>query len=279
MSTLPPETLHKCLVLILKPVVHFCLKRSLKIQELLEAAKVAFLELSEEEMRRDGAGVSMSRLSIMTGIHRRDVMRLWRDEESPKQEGNLLKRVVWKWQQDDRYRTKGGRPRMLQVEGKQSEFVDLVQAISQDLNPYTVLFELERIGAISHVGDKIKLEGVVYIPKGDALEGFSLLSADMHDLILGVEENVFDKPDLKNLHIKTEYNNVTVESVERIKNWFLDQGEALHKAAREFLAQFDRDLNPQLKSKPGGVRVTLGAFSSVEGLAATDKTSEEQRAK
>ena len=264
MSILPADTLHKCLVLILKPIVRLCLKRSLKIQDLLEAAKVAFLDLSEEEMRAQGAEVSMSRLSIMTGIHRRDVMRLWRDEKPPKQEGSQLKRVIWKWQQDERFQNKAGRPRLLQVEGKQSEFVDLVQSVSQDLNPYTILFELERIGAITRVDDKIKLEGTVYIPKGDVLEGFALLSADAADLIMGVEENVFEKPEIKNLHIKTEYDNVTIDSVERIKEWFLDQGEAFHKAARDFLAQFDKDINPQLKAKLGGARVALGTFSRVE---------------
>ena len=271
MSDSQGKLLHECLVLLLRPLVKFCLKRSLKIQDLLEASKVAFLKAAEAELQSEGTEVSMSRRSVMSGLHRRDVMRLWRDEAPPKDKGSLLTRVIGQWQSDKRFMTKQGRTRMLSVEGKDSEFVQLCASVSQDLNPYTVLFELERVGIVERSGDKLKLSERVYVPQGDVLAGIELLSRDLEDIVGGVEENVFEDPPVKNLHIKTDYDNVIVSALPKIREWFLHEGVAFHERARQFLSQFDKDINPSLKESEGGARVALGAFSRV-----IEKKKEEQ---
>jgi Family of unknown function (DUF6502) len=258
------DSLLECLALLLRPLVRFCLRRSLKIQDFTESSKKIFIALAEAEIRASGATPSTSKLSIMTGLHRRDVMRLWKDQRAPKNQGSLFSRIIGQWQHDERFQTKQGKARLLEFEGKESEFVDLVQSVSKDLNPYTVLFELERIGAVVRVGTRLKLATEAYVPRGDLKESFSLLGADTEDLIQAVEENVFDGLAIPNLHVKTQYDNICEEFVPQIRNWFLDRGEALHREAREFLSQFDKDLNPQLKNKVAGVRVAVGTFSRIE---------------
>ena len=136
---------------LLRPVARFCLNRSIKIQDAGEMLKYAFLEIAKEELQRDAKLVSNSRLSVMTGLHRRDVVRLLLDGVEISESAPLLLRVIGQWQQDSRFADKKGHPKSLSIEGKKSEFVDLVQSISKDLNPYTVLFELERVGAVRRV--------------------------------------------------------------------------------------------------------------------------------
>lgn len=258
------DTLHRCLILVLKPVARFCLRRSLKLQDLLEAAKAAMLEVAEEEIAKSGSPRSLSRLSIMTGVHRRDVARLYSDEPR-RSEKNLLTKIIGAWQQGRQFRLRSGVPKPLDFEGKESEFVSLVRSVSKDLNPYTVLFELERIGAVTRQGDKLHLSSIAYVPHGDALAGFGLLSGDADDLISSVEENILGdcERSVPNLHVKTEYDNICEEHVPEIRRWFLEQGQKLHEAARGFLSRFDRDLNEDLRSKKGGVRVAIGSFSIV----------------
>ena len=255
----------KALEGLLRPLARFCLRRSLKLQEFTETAKAVFLEIAAEEIKREGAAVSTSRLSVITGLHRRDVMRLFRNQESKLgTDTSIVARVIGQWQQDSRFSTRNGKARALQIEGRNSEFMELVRSVSKDLNPYTVLFELERIGAVKRSENTLTLESSVYVPSGDIKEGLLLLARDSADLISAVDENIFKPDELPNLHIKTEYDNICPEFIPEIRRWFLEHGQTFHEEARKFLSKFDKDLNPKLSGKAGGIRAAVGTFSLVD---------------
>ena len=251
---------------LLKPVARFCLRRSLKLQEFTETAKTVFLQVAAEEIEREGAPVSTSKLSVITGLHRRDVMRLFKKQETKlTSDTSIVSRVIGQWQNDSRF-SKAGKPRALKFEGKNSEFMELVRSVSKDLNPYTVLFELERIGAVSKDNDNdiVTLESKVYVPSGDIKESLSLLASDSADLVEAVEENIFKPQPMPNLHIKTQYDNICPEFIPEIRAWFLERGEIFHEEARKFLSKFDKDLNPKFAAKAGKARAAVGTFSVVD---------------
>jgi hypothetical protein len=260
------KPISQCLRYLLYPVVKFCLRHSLKLQDLLELAKLSFLEVAEEELYRQGREVSSSRLSIMTGVHRKDVVRLKHDQAPPKKGPDLITRLIGQWQSDRRFSSKRKGPKVLSYESMESDFAALVASVSREVNPYTVLFELERVGLVKRTRTGLKLKSPVYFPKGSVKEGFRLLGSDVDDLLSAVEENVLAKPKVPNLHIKTEYDNVPASIVPRIRQWFLDKGSVLQEEARKYLSQCDRDINPELPAKGGRVRVALGTFSRVETL-------------
>ena len=58
-----------CIRAMLRPVIRLCLKHSLHIQDIIESAKLVFLEMAEVEMEKAGEKVSGCRLSTTTGIH------------------------------------------------------------------------------------------------------------------------------------------------------------------------------------------------------------------
>ncbi len=248
---------------LFKPVARFCLNRSMKIQDAAEMLKFAFLEVAKEELQRDGKLISNSRLSVMTGLHRRDVVRLLLDGQEVHETAPLLLRVVGQWQQDPRFTDKKKTPKPLSIEGKKSQFVNLVQSVSKDLNPYTVLFELERVGAVRREGDEIVLNADVYVPDGDIKESLGLLGRDVEDLILAVDDNVFKKPSIPHLHIKTRYDNVCLSAVPELRKWCLELGARVHAEVRAKLAKYDKDVNPKLGDEPGGAVVSFGTFARV----------------
>jgi len=45
---------------------------------------------------------------------------------------------------------------------------------------------------------------------------------------------------------------------------FLIFGGNIHKAARKYLSQYDKDINPAMTKKAGRMRVVLGTFSYVD---------------
>ena len=245
-------------------MVRFCLRRSLKLQEIIEATKGAMLEVAQEEQRKSNSEASVSRLSIMTGIHRGDVIRLSNGAAEKQPLPNIITRVIGQWRSDRRFHTADGRPRVLEFDSKTSEFASLVKSVSHDLNPYTVLFELERIEAVERTNRGLKLVAKNLILKEDAQAAFKHLSLDADDLISSVEENVFQVQPIKNLHLKTEYDKVGKKNLEKIRKWFLVEGSAFHDRARNFLSQFDQDINPSAKKDSSYARIAISTFSRVE---------------
>lgn len=249
---------------VMKPVVRLCLRNSLHVQDVIESVKIAFIDAAREELESQEQKVNVSRLAAMTGMHRRDVMRIFRDEEVKEAPQGLVSRVIGHWQQNPKFQTKSGKARVLTFEGEDAEFQDLVKSVSNDLHPGTVLFELERIGAIKKVRGGVKLIARAYVPKGNLKEGLKLLANDTEDLMSAVENNLFEEKVVPNLHAKTEYDFIDPEAVPKIREWMLREGSALHQKARNFLAKFDTETNPNYDEPVAGVRVVLGSFSNVE---------------
>lgn len=276
MKALSRQSLALSLRLMLRPVVRFCFRRALKVQEFLDITKQVFFEVAAEELRLGSKEASTSKLALATGLTRREAARLAQQDFSAEPEMNVLTRIIGKWQSHPEYTNKQGQSRNLSAEGKDSEFAALVNSVSKDLNPYTVLFELERVGAVERKGDKVELQADVFVPGANVEEGFRILSRDVADLIAAVEGNVVLQASPPHLHIKTHYDNIAVQRLPEIRSWLLEEGTKFHARAREFLAQHDKDLNPRLVAQPGGARVALSAFSFTEEQPAAARTVEKK---
>lgn len=257
------NTLIACLRVVLRPVLQFCLRWSLTIQDLLESAKIVFLEVAADEIKRQGKDPNVSRLSVMTGLRRREVMRIWRDGDEKTSSFGLITRVIGMWQQGKRFQGKNGKPKVLGIDGEDSEFNRLVQSISRDLHPGTVLFELERLQLVSRTDEGLVLKVESYFPKADPKEAFLMLAMDTADLMYAAEENILGNKKRQNLHLTTEYDNIRIDELPQIEQWFLDEGKKIHEKARQYLAKFDQSVNPK-RGAEAGARVVLGTFSRTQ---------------
>ncbi|NDC37756.1 MAG: hypothetical protein EBZ48_06855 [Proteobacteria bacterium] len=246
-----------------KPLATFCVRRGVKLREFVDIAKGVFLEAAEEEIARSGYERSTSKISVMTGIQRFEVKKLQRQQPSTG-DRNLAVRVVGLWSNSSRYADARGRPRKLTCRGARSEFARLVRAVSKDLNPHTVLFELERLSVLTKDEEHAELRQSALIAHGDPETGMRLVGQDAADLISAGVENCFAAHVTPNLHARTEYDNISDENLLFVRRWFLDLGVRIHTEARKFLSQFDRDLTPQDGKGTGRNRVTLGTFSLIE---------------
>lgn len=267
------ELLSSALRLILRPVIRFCVRNSIKIQDLEETAKELYIELSSNELKKNGTEISLSRLSVMSGMQRRDVKRIQEKSNAdpePAQQKHFLLRVIGQWEEDKRFTTATGKAKVLTVEGAGSEFAELVTSVSKDLNPYTVLFELERIGAVERSSKGIKLLTFQYVPS-DAEEKYVMLGNDLYDLVEGVTENIHDEVSEKNLHLTTSFDNIPLESLPEIRKWLRDKGTEFHEVVRKYLSKFDRDIDSGskrsvLSKNLTRARAMLCAFSRIEVL-------------
>ena len=261
------HTILSGLRLVLRPVARLCMRQGISARECLELLRETFLAVAEEELRSGGHQVNMSRLAALTGLQRKEISR--RSEKKVTLDDSTLTKVVGQWQSNPRFSTKSAAPRPLSYEGAESEFASLVKSVSSDLNPYTLLFELERSKRI------VKRDGLAHLQSSvvafespeDFARACKIVEQDWNDMFRAVEENLKGDRSTPHLHLRTEFDNVTLEAMPKICEWLLDRGTTFHEEARAFIAKFDKDANPRLHKKEGGGRVSVGAYSYASAVA------------
>lgn len=251
--------------LMLRPIVRFALKGSHTVTEFIEIVKTVFVQIAEEELRKSTEKVNVSRISVLTGVHRRDVDRIFNAAAPPRrQTTNVVMRVIGQWEQNRRFRSSAGKPKVLTYKGDDSEFHVLVRSIDRSVHPGTVLFELKRAGLVEESSHGLKLLKPVYRLNRDLSAGFEVIAEDTETLMQAAIENIFGGgQEERNLHIRTEYNNLFKEDLPTIRAWFLREGKKFHKRAREFLSKYDKDVSPVATKEAGG-KAVITAFSLIE---------------
>lgn len=245
---------------LLAPVARFCIRRSFHFGQLVEAFKESFIRAAVEDIEGHGSKVTISQIALLTGITRREVQRIYREGKRWEKGAALTARVLNRWQEDRRFLSRTGTPRSLSYGSDRSEFYKLCELVTSDINPGTILRELLRLKLVEITEDGVRpMEQVSFLHTAPE-KGINLLLRDIDTLSCAVEENLEQKKEVRNLHLRTEFDNIEPSRIPEIRSWLLEQGAALHRAARELLSKYDRDVNPNTVSK-GGARVVLGTFS------------------
>lgn len=253
----------KALQLLLRPIVRFCMRGSNPIQDFIDLAKVVFVEIAADEIQRGGGKANVSRISVLTGLHRRDVTKIHRDDAEPiRSSPSLLTRVIGLWEAAEAFTTKTRKPRTLTCNGDNSEFYHLVRSVSTNIKPGSILSEMERMGLVERSSRGVRLSKRVQTCGGDPEKLFDLLSRDVDTLITAVEENIFTEGESPNLHIRTEYDNIYKSDLPAIRAWILEEGKEFHRRVREFLSRYDKDITSR-PSGEAGATVAVGAFSLI----------------
>jgi hypothetical protein len=255
------------LPLLCRAVAAFAIHHGLKLNDIIDGVKKALIEAAEKELQRTHTQSSISRVSVMTGIHRPDVAKISKQDRETRED--FLSKIIWRWQTEEAYCTKTGVPRVLSAEGAESEFANLVRSVSTALNPYTILFELERSNHIQRTARGLKLTQSIFQPDGDSEKALEYLSLDLQDLLLAVNENIFEaQQGYRNHHITTEYDAVPLKHTPIIRNFFLDEGRKLHKRLRGFLQELDEG---ERLSDTEYTRVVFGSFGRIDTFLPENK--------
>ena len=257
-NTLAPSII---ILALLRPLARYCIARGIRIQELEQEVKRAFVEAGQEAIKEVQGEVSVSKISVMTGIHRVEIGRLLSGEPRTGEKHDVLNRIIGLWSNNPKYLNSSGMPRPLTFQGHGSEFADLVASISKEVSPYPILFELERIGAIRYNEEIVELQVQEYTPQGDIEHGAKILSDDLNDLLHAVEVNLTGQDEIPSLHLRTSYDNINPAALETIRRWVLERGTAFQRDIRNYLSAFDRDINPEAPKSDERAKVTVSSFS------------------
>ena len=182
---------------VLRPLVRLLLHHGVNYKVLAAALKRLFLEEAERELARRGMAATDSALTLLSGVHRRDVRTLRQEAQesaapartqrgaaapAPEPPQSLAAEVVGRWMHQRRWLDKQGHPRLLpRGGGEAGSFDALVHSVSRDVRPRAVLDELVRLGVAEEVEDGVCLLAEGFAPKRGLDEMASLFAANVHD--------------------------------------------------------------------------------------------------
>lgn len=152
---------------VLVPLVRLLLASGVDATRLAAELKPIFMEQARLELLRTGRKDTDSAISLLSGVHRKDV-RKWREtglDDKIAKEVSLSSQVYARWVQDARYRDRRRRPKPLPRAGQESSFESLARSVTLDVHPYTILAELLRLGLV-HIEVRRGQEFVVPNPDG-----------------------------------------------------------------------------------------------------------------
>jgi hypothetical protein len=250
------------LELILLPIIRFCVRRSLRLNDLVTIAKQCFIKIALEELKLNKVPATASKISAMTGVHRKDIKQSQHTNEIVRLVEHPVVRLINLWQNDKKYLDLQGNPLELEIGTSESTFIKLVKQIGGDLNPYSILFELDRIGAIERKeNDLIALTKNSFI---DNRYGWDILGDGITDLVESVEYNLQEDNHSKNLQLKTVFDVIPAEYEDEIRIWIRKKGTQFHNEIAKYIASYDLDNNPELPFKNSDrVEVSVSAFSVI----------------
>lgn len=142
------------LVDLLLPIARLLIGGGTGIDELVRAAKRAYLRAGMDAVLSQDRRVNISRLSVTTGMTRKEVSALLNYSKGTRRgaikrsgEQRAL-RVLRGWLTDPRFQNRDGRPDDLTYRGHKKSFAVLVRLYGGDVTPKSVLRELERMSAV-----------------------------------------------------------------------------------------------------------------------------------
>ncbi len=255
---------HRALRLMLRPLVRFWLRRGESLQNFIHSLKVVFVEVAVEEFAAAGSKINYSRLSAATGVSRPDVTQIVKFNKPPdRSAADIVTRVINRWANQPEFCRKDGRPRSLSYQTSGSEFHRLVRMVSKDVKPGSILSAMEHANLIVKDGTAIALKSLTHDISQNEEQAFDILARDMQSLLNAVQENIHSSEQVSpNMHLRTEFDNIFVSDIPKIRKWLWREGKAFHKRARAFLSKSDKDINER-PNEEAGVTVSITAFSCV----------------
>lgn len=252
---------------MLVPLARWLLRHGVHYASFAPALKKVFVEAARRELQEAGAKITDSSLSVLSGVHRRDI-RESRDEaravdhaQAPKSP-SAASMAFTRWLTDPDFRDASNRPAALPKNGFGRSFDSLARLVSSDVHPRTLLAEMQRLGLVELEGDSVLLCAQAFMPQQGFAEDAGVFSAQVADHIAAAAHNLSVPADAPRFLEQSMYGSgLTAESVAVLGDKARELwAEAFEQIVREGTQRFEGD-----RDAPGRhMRMRFGVYYYAE---------------
>jgi hypothetical protein len=265
-STLPASLL-KALRHVMRPLVRLMLRKGVTYLVFADLLKEVFVDVADREFRLNDKAPTDSRISLLTGVHRKDVRRL-RNTSDPAS-STLPENITFGAQLINAWTSapfcnNAGQPLplpRLASAGGDCSFDALVAKVSTDIRARVVLDEWLRLGIVRlDEQERVHLEVQAFVPQKGFDEKTAYLGHNLHDHACAAVHNLCSEGPAffeRSVH----YDALTPMSVDVLREAVASEGMQALLSFNRLAAELEfRDL-PSLEPRQ---RITVGLYFYTE---------------
>ncbi|MCJ2114976.1 DUF6502 family protein, partial [Methylobacterium sp. E-025] len=248
-DTAEGAALHAPVARLLRPLVRLFVARGITFPALTNLLRELYVNVAEHDFALQGKEQTDSRVSLLTGIHRKEVRRL-RGAGAPVSAVPAVvsrtSRIIARWLADPAFTDPDGRPLALRRAGEDGpSFEALVAGVTRDLRPRAVLDEwLDRGLATLDGQDRIVLAEAAYVPRGGGEPQLYYFGRNLHDHIAASVANILGEAP-RFLERAVHYDGLSEDLARRLE-------ARAKEIAMEALTQANREAHAACATDPGG---------------------------
>lgn len=258
--------LKQAVLALLRPLTRYLIARGWTYPVLCDLLKSVYVEAAIVTHPQESESLTDSRVSLLTGIHRKEVRRLREELDatienvSLRAEASIAVRVVTLWTTSPRYLNSQRKPRRLPLRstGRQLSFESLVKDTKADMRPNVILDELVRTGVVEiDKQDHVKLLRNAYV---SALpeDKLAFLGANVGDHLRSALHNI-EAHDNPYLERAVFYSHVDAKALAKLKPTLQQRSEQFLKEINNLIAAHSY-LGDATKNKTDVRRMRLGVY-------------------
>ncbi len=270
--------LARAIVSVLRPLIQILIRHEFTHSELSELIRQTYVEIAYDQFALPEQGISISRAAVLTGLSRKEVVRLRDalDENKSllKQKPNRAQRVVHGWLSDPEFLDGKGKPKRLPIKSQRKgkehgSFVALVKRYSGDITYGAVLDELNLVGVTSENDDyTVSLINSAYVPRKDELEQVRVVATSVSDLFETAVHNMDANDDDKRFQRQVVYTDIDAEYEQEFRQFAAKKAEPFIQELNARLIQYRKKSKGTKKSDQRRMGVGVYYF---EGLPVKSK--------
>jgi len=260
----PFPALLKAVKNILYPFVHLLMRTGISFPQLAEILKEVYIDVADKQFRLDEKKQTQTRLSFLTGIHRKDVKRLQHAQSDTEEPENISMgvKLVSHWIKNARFLDTDGKPLLLPLKSSsEASFEELVKTVyKQDIRSRVVLDEWINQGVVKLSNNHVELISEAYIPKESQKDKAFFLGHNVADHLNAASQNLFnDAPEFFDRNVY--YDDLSDDSIKELQVMVEEHGmnflKKLNARASELKLIDQQNKNLQAESKR---RINIGLY-------------------
>ena len=257
----PASPLLTAVARLLRPLVRLLIRAGVTCPTLMDAVRGIYVEVARD-MLPDPRARTDSRISLMTGVHRKELRR-HRDQPdpAPPQPVTVGSQVAARWLGTPGWQDAAGRPLPLPrtAQDGQLSFEALVEAVTRDIRPRAVLDDwLDQELVATDEQGRLVLRAEAFLPKPGRAEQLFFFGRNLHDHMAAAVANVEGNAPF--LDRSVHFDGLSPEAAARLAAIARRAAQAmLLDVNRAALAIAEAD-DSQAADSPRHSRVNLGAY-------------------